>query len=48
MLAWIAFDTGDPLGVKFTHINEYLGVSSKAEVVGHLKKHFSLQTEGDN
>jgi hypothetical protein len=32
MHIWIAFDARDPLGEKFTHIKEYLGVSSKAEV----------------
>jgi len=47
MRIWIAFDAGDPLGVKFTNIKEYLGVSSKAEVVRHLIKQYSLQTEGD-
>ena len=32
MHIWIAFDARDPLGDKFTHIKEYHGVSSKAEV----------------
>jgi hypothetical protein len=32
MHIWIAFDARDPLGEKFSHKKEYLGVSSKAEV----------------